>query len=567
VATSRRSKVSFHRLTVLLLAACSSPKEPPADLVIRNTTIYTAARSDSSPTILGSIAVRGDRIVYVGPDSGAATLIGDETRTIDGTGGLVTPGFIDYHLHPSSSIELMECDLSDDSTVERAIASVRRCAEARPEAKWIRGTGWQLPVFPQGNPTARMLDQAVADRPAYLTAADGHSAWVNSRALELAGLTSATLDPPNGRIERDARGAPTGTLRESATLLVARLLPPYRREDYVRAFTQAFELATSLGITAVTDANADSAMLEAYRWMDSAGVLPVRVTAAQDLGPVPRPGVAQRVKRWRDRYRGRLVSANSAKIFMDGVIETRTAALLAPYQDRPGYLGDPALPQPLLDSLVDDLHRAGVQIHVHAIGDRAIRMTLDAIERTGARGARHQLAHLELIDPADIPRFKELGVLANFQPLWAYDDPYIVDLTIPAVGEPRSRWLYPLQSVLATGAVMVAGSDWSVSSMNPLEAIQVATTRRALDGGPGTGWIPAERVNLPDILAAYTINGAFARFADRTTGSLEVGKLADLVLLDRNLFSLPLHQIAETKVLLTVMDGRIRYHRSQPSPP
>jgi predicted amidohydrolase YtcJ len=549
---------------LLVLAACSSRKEPPADLVIRNTTIYTAARSETGLTLSGAIAVRAGRIIYVGSDSGVAGLIGNRTETIDGAGGLVTPGFIDNHVHPSNGVELLECDLTGDSIAAEAIASVRRCAEARPGAAWIRGAGWRLPLFEQGNPTAVMLNQAVSDRPAYLTAADGHSAWVNSRAIELAGLTSSTPDPPNGRIERDSKGVPTGTLRESAMLLVARLLPPYSRDDYVAGLTRAFALASSLGITAMTDASADSMILEAYRWLDSAEALPVRINAAQDLGPEPGPAVVERVIRWRDRFRGRLLSVNSAKIFMDGVIEARTAAMLAPYLDRPGYRGEPRLSQFTLDSLIDGLHRAGIQIHVHAIGDRAIRMTLDAIERAGAGGARHQIAHLELIDPADIPRFTKIGVLANFQPLWASDDPYIVDLTIPALGETRSRWLYPLQSVLATGATLVAGSDWSVSSMNPLEAIQVATTRRALDGGPGAGWIPEERVTLLDMLAAYTINGAFSRFADQTTGSLEVGKLADLVLLDRNLFDLPLHQIAHTRVLLTVMDGRIRYRRSQP---
>ena len=559
--------MNLWRLAPLLLVACNGRKEPAADLVIRNASIFTATLTDSGTVTRGSIAIRDGRILYVGPDSGTRTLVGANTETIEGTDGMVIPGFVDSHVHPYGGVELMECDLGGDSTSAQAIASVRRCAEERPNAAWIRGTGWQLPIFDQGNPTAAQLDEAVSDRPAFITAADGHSAWVNSRAITLAGLDSIA-DPPNGRIERDSSGAPSGTLRESAMQLVSRLLPAYTAADYVAGFTVAFELASSFGITAIVDANADSTMLEAYRLMDSMGTLPVRVTAAQDLGLTPGVGKVERVKRLRDHFHRPLVTANSAKIFMDGVIEARTAALLAPYVDRRGYRGDPSLSQASLDSLVGELDRAGVQIHIHAIGDRAIRMSLDAYEKAmtqaGPGERRHQIAHLELIDPADIPRFGPLGIIANFQPLWAYDDPYIVDLTIPALGPTRSRWLYPIQSVLSAGAIVVGGSDWPVSSMNPLEAIQVAITRRAPDAGPGKGWIPEERADLRAMLRAYTIQGAFARSADSSTGSLEVGKRADLVFLDHNLFELAPHDIAKARVLLTIMDGRVRYRRPLP---
>ena len=555
--------MKFLGLVPLLLAGCTDMKGPPADLVIRNAAIFSAVKADSGAVTTGSIAITAGRISFLGLDSGVGNYIGGNTQVVDGSGKLVTPGFIDSHIHPYSGTELLECDLSEDSTPSMVLASVRRCAAQRPESEWVRGSNWQLPVFPHANPGASVLDQAVADRPAYLVAADGHSAWVNSRALALANLTATTPDPSNGRIERDAKGVPTGTLRESAMGLVGRLLPPYTVRDYIEGFQRALTEASSLGITAITDANADSVMLEAYREMDSLGTLPVRVSAAQDLGAAPRPSQVERVKRWRDHYHSRLISANSAKIFMDGVIESRTAALLEPYLDRPGYRGEPSLSQGTLDSLVAELDRAGVQVHVHAIGDRAIRMTLDAFERARPTGeftrGRHQVAHLELIDPSDIPRFKALGVIANFQPLWAYDDSYIVDLTIPALGPARSRWLYPIQSVLATGAMVVGGSDWSVSSMSPLEAIQVAVTRRAPDAAAGNGWIPEERASLRDMLYAYTINGAFARFAEDSTGSLEVGKLADVVLLDRNLFALAPPEIAHARVLLTIMDGRVRY--------
>ena len=562
MAAQRKYALRLGWTAALLLVGCRQPNRPVADLVIRNVAIFSAATSDSVVTI-GSIALSTPRISYIGPDSGVQRFIGANTEVVDGSGKLVLPGFIDSHVHPYSGTELLECDLSDDSTESMLVASIRRCAAQRPEAEWVRGSNWQLPVFEDANPPAALLDQAVPDRPAYFIAADGHSAWANSRALALADLTRATPDPVNGRIERDSNGVPTGTLRESAMSLVARLLPPYTIADYVEGFGRAFDEASSLGITAITDANADSVMLEAYRTMESAGTLPVRVTAAQDLGTAPGTHVVERVKRYRDHYRGRLVNANSAKIFMDGVIESGTAALLEPYLDRPGYRGEPSLPQSRLDSLIAELDRAGVQVHVHAIGDRAIRMTLDAFEQARPAGGftrgRHQIAHLELIDPRDIPRFSRLGIIANFQPLWAYDDSYIVDLTVPRLGPARSRWLYPIQSVLATGATVVGGSDWSVSSMNPLEAIQVAVTRRAPDADAGPAWIPDERASLRAMLHAYTSNGAFARFAEDSTGSLEVGRLADVVLLDRNLFALAPHDIARARVLLTIMDGRVRY--------
>lgn len=562
-----RGQIKTGWVVTLFLASCRPASPPPADLIIRNAVVFTAEPRDSGVISTGAVAVRNGRIVYVGPDTGLGDLIGERTKLVDGAGGLVLPGFVDSHAHPYSGVELMECDLSRDSAPDLVVATVKRCAAQRPTATWIRGTGWQLPVFPDGNPTAGLLDQAVRDRPAFLTAADGHSAWINTKALELAGLTSGTPDPPNGRIERGPDGRPSGTLRESAMQLVERLLPAYTARDYVAGFGLAFAMASRLGITAMTDANTDSVMLEAYRIIDSSGTLPVRVTATLMLHPDQGPVQVERLTRLRDRFQGRLLSVSGAKIFLDGVIEARTAALLEPYLDRPTDRGHPNFEAGRLDSLVTALDRAGLQVHVHAIGDRAIRMALDAFAaaraRNGRRDARHQIAHLELIDPSDIPRFAELGVLANFQPLWAYDDPYIVNLTIPALGPARSRWLYPIQSVLESGAVVVGGSDWSVSSMNPLEAIQVAVTRRAPDAGPGEGWIPEERAGLEAMLRAYTRNGAVARFADSATGSLTVGKLADLVLLDRNLFALPPHEISRTQVVLTAVGGRVTYRRPE----
>ena len=541
-----------------LLAACHP--RPIANIVIRHARVYTV---DSTQPWAQAVAVQGERIAYVGPDSGVERWIGASTRVIDGKGGMLLPGFVDAHVHPYSGMDLADCEVSADTSQAQLLEHIRACAAAKPTATWIRGSGWQLPLFPKANPTAGFFDRAVADRPAFLWAADGHSGWANTRALQLAGITRATKDPPNGRIERDAQGNPTGTLREDAADLVADRLPPYTRADYVEGFRRAFQMANEFGITAIVDADADSMMLDAYQVMERDSGLTVRVTAAQQTDGEAGPAQVARLEWLRTQFTSLLLDLHSAKIFEDGVIESGTAALLQPYLNRRGNAGTPNLEAGPLDSLVVALDRAGFQVHVHAIGDRAIRLTLDAFElarrANGSRDSRHIIAHLELIDPAEIPRFKRLGVIADFQPLWAYQDSYIKDLTEPVLGPARSRWLYPIGSVLRTGAIVAGGSDWSVSSMNPLEAIQVGVTRRDPEADSGPAWIPEEVAPLDAMIRAYTINAAYARFADSTTGSVTVGKLADLVLLDRDLFAIPAAEIAGTKVQATILGGRIVY--------
>ena len=300
--------------------------------------------------------------------------------------------------------------------------------------------------------------------------------------------------------------------------------------------------------------------LDAYAALDKSGELTVRVLASLYVDTDRGLAEVQRLAGLRRQYAGSRLKATAAKIFADGVMEPHTAALLEPYTDRPGDRGTPLLEPEAFDALARALDLAGFQIHVHAIGDRAVRMALDAFEAAGRangfRDLRHHIAHLELIDPADIPRFARLGAAANFQALWAYADTYITELTLPILGPRRSRWLYPIGSVARTGARIVGGSDWSVSSMNPLLAIQVALTRRGPDDPPGEAWIPEERVDLATMLRAYTVNGAWLSHDERTRGSLEAGQAADLIVLDRDLFRIPPSEIGRAKVLLTLLDGR-----------
>ncbi len=547
-------------LSVLALAACKVPKQG-ATLVIQNARVYTM----STPGRVDAIAIKGDKIVYVGSIQGSEQWIGDSTDVINLGGRMVLPGFHDTHVHPEGGIQMGECNQDDVATKTAILDSVKRCAAAAPNAPWIRGRGWALPVFPAANPRKEWLDAVVRDRPVYLTAADGHSAWVNSKALEIAGVTRETPDPKNGRIERDPRSKePSGTLREQAMGLVASHLPLYSDQQRRDGIKRALMMANRLGITTLHDASVEPPGLAAYAALDRAGELTARIIATQYVDPAKGLTQIDSLVAWRDRYKGtQFLRVQAAKFFADGVIEAKTAALLAPYLDHSGSAGTPNFTPESMDSLVTALDRAHVQIHIHAIGDRGIRMSLDAIEHAEkvnpAWARRPIIAHLELFDSTDIPRFKSLGVIASFQPLWAYADAYITTLTEPVLGPARSRWLYPIRSLVKSGAVVAAGSDWTVSSMNPLEAIQVAITRRAPTDTGGPAWIPQETVDLTSMLKAYTKNGAYAAGDEATNGTLEVGKAADLIILDQDLYAIPSTQIHTVKVLLTMVAGKEVY--------
>jgi len=548
-------------LAVMAVASCTWQTRTlgKADLVLENAAVYTM---DGVRSWADAVAVAGGRIAYVGNTAGAEKLRGPDTKVLDLGGTMVLPGFQDSHIHLiSGGMGLKECDLSGITSQEEIFRKIKAYADANRGKTWVIGQGWDLPAFPEANPTRDMLDKLIPDRPALFSAMDGHSSWVNSLALRIAGVTKETPDPKDGRIERDKRtGEPSGTLREGAQDLVARLIPPSTDQDYEDGLQAGMDEANAFGITSILEANADDKDMETYGKFDRLDKLTVRVFASLSVDPAKGLGQIPGLVAKRARYDGRLLRAGSVKIFADGVLESRTAALLAPYLDRPGYRGIPNLDPAAFNPLAAALDKEGFQIHVHAIGDWAIRMTLDALEyaarMNGRRDARHHIAHLELIEPEDIPRFRRLGVAANFQALWAYADPYIVKMTEPALGPARSRWLYAIGSVVRSGAMIVGGSDWPVTSMNPLDAIQVAVTRRGLDDAGGRAWIPEEVVDLPTMLAAYTINGAFLSRQERTTGSIEAGKAADLVILDRNLFEIPTSDIHKVRVLRTFLDGR-----------
>jgi len=548
---------------VATVAAAPKPKHArrePADLAFVRGAVYTV---DGARSWAETVAVSKGRIVFVGTDAASKPWIGDRTRTVDLGGKMLLPAFHDSHAHPiEGGIGSLEVDLHGIETPEAVLEKIRAYAAAHPEAAWVRGSGWELPTFPNANPTKQMLDRVVPDRPAFFWAMDGHSAWANSKALAIAGVTKDTPDPPHGRIERDASGEPSGSLREEASGLVSRHLPKRTAKDYAAGLAQALKIANGFGLTSLQEARASEEDLAAYAAADARGTLTARIVASIYCNTDRGVSDVPRIAALRAKYRGRRLRATGVKIFADGVIETKTAAVLEPYLGTNGDRGKANLEPAAFKELATALDREGFQIHVHAIGDRAIRDTLDALEAAqkanGARDARHHIAHLELIDPADIPRFRRLGVVANFQPLWADGDKYLTEMTEPELGPERSRWLYPIASVRDSGAAYAFGSDWDVSSINPLDGIEVAVTHRA-PGDARPAWLPEERISLPDAIAGYTIRGAYLDFTEKETGSIEVGKAADLIVLDRNLFEISPTQIHEAKVLATYLEGREVY--------
>jgi predicted amidohydrolase YtcJ len=557
-------------LCFVALTRAAHAENAPTTLVLRHGRIYTmnAARSWAE-----SVAIRDGRLVFVGADRDVQPYL-TGARVVELHGAMVLPSFCDSHVHlADGGLQMLRCDLSGSKTAAEVAGRIRKYAAAHPLEGWIVGAGWDLPLYPQANPSRIELDRLVPDRPAILEAADGHSAWVNSRALQAAGIDRHTPDPPRGRIERDRQGNPSGTLREAAVDKVEKLLPPPDTETALQACRLGLKQANACGLTSVTEAAAQPWMLTAYQTLERQNQLTARVhaclvvsaeSAAQDVA-----ATVLDMSHLRETFSGgTLLKVNGAKMFADGVIESHTAALLEPYlgTQRHGLHGVRAdrgelnFKPDCFKETATALDAAGFQIHVHAIGDRAVRTALDALQAAeranGTRDARHHIAHLQLIDSLDVPRFSRLGVVANFQAYWAFADAYVTKLTNPVLGPRRAAHQYPMASVRDTGAVMVGGSDWTVSSLRPLDAIEVAVTRRPLGDTKSASWLPDERLTLRDALSMYTAAGAWLAHEERETGTLEVGKSADLVVLDRDLFSVSPSKIHTVRVLATMLAGR-----------
>ena len=537
-------------------------REGPADLVLTGGHVHTV---DPARPRAAAVAVRGERIVAVGSAVDIAGLVGPRTRVVDLDGRLLLPAFQDAHVHPIfAGVDRLQCDLREARGRDGVLAVIGSYVAAHPDDAWIIGSGWYMADFENGTPRREDLDAIVPDRPAFFPNRDGHSTWVNSRALELAGIERATADPADGRIERDPDGTPTGTLHEGAAHQVERLMPEITAEVMAAGLRLAQAHLHSLGISAWQDAIVRPADEAVYRAAAEDGWLTARVEAAM-WWDRERGGdqIDELIERSRRGSVGRL-RVNSVKLMQDGVLETFTGAMLDPYLAADGTPSanrgisfiDPAQ----LPGWVTRLDAAGLQPHFHAIGDRAVRECLDAVaaarSANGHTDTRPHIAHIQVIHPDDVARFAALDVVANAQPYWACHEGQMDVLTIPFLGPERSAWQYPFRSLLAAGARLAMGSDWSVSTPNPLLEMEVAVTRVADESrGVRPPFLPEQALSLDEAIRGFTAGSAWVNHLDADTGTIEVGKLADLAVIDRDLFAPDAGPIGDGRVLATLVGG------------
>ena len=534
-------------------------REKP-NLIFKNGSVYTV---DKNRTWAQAVAIAGDQIVFVGSNEGVESYIGPETVITDLEGKMVLPGFVDAHAHPSHGMDFFSnINLYLLGTLAEYKRAIKGFVDTHLNAETFRGGGWSDTLFPNLGPSREILDALVPDRPIAIVSYDGHSLWVNSVTLEQAAITLDTPDPEGGRIERHPdTGQPSGTLRETATKLVESVIPEPSLEERKKALLAYQDMALSVGITLSHDAMLDAHSIAALNALAEEDRLKMRfrgsITMEPDLALKPQ---IEGIIKEHSKNTHPFFQTHAAKIFVDGVVEGGTAYLLEPYEHKPAFYGEPIWdPESLHDACVA-LDQEDLQIHFHVIGDAATRITLEALEKAkrtrGRLGSRHLATHLQLVEPEDIPRFKELDVIGIPQPFWFKIDDYYHELALPYLGKERADRQYPMQSFIDQGVMMASASDFPVTiPFDPLIAIQTGISRTTSnDLSAGVLW-PEERSTLEEMIISYTYNGAYANFLENETGSIEVGKHADLIVLDQNLFNIPVNKIAETKVLSTFVDG------------
>jgi predicted amidohydrolase YtcJ len=537
-----------------------------ADLVIVNANIVTM---DPLTPRAEALAVTRGRVTALGSTDEIKTLAGSGTRVIDAGGRLALPGFQDTHIHLQDSGQgySQNADLSEARSVEELIETMRRFG-ASHDRPWVDGVGWYTGIFTENNLDRHVLDRAVPDRPCFILASDGHNACMNTRACELAGLVKGIADPPNGHFVLDELGVPTGMLHEDAIKWADERMPQPTDEDFAFGVKWAAALANRHGITGVLDASVGDRHVRVYDLLEKAGELTVRVCATARVDPSETTeGALARISAYRAAHQSEMFAVHSAKFFLDGVLENRTAVMLEDYSDAIG--GNAALmfrPDQVLD-LFTAFDAARFQLHVHVIGDGAARAALDGFEAArrsnGRWPSRHQVAHVQCIDPADIHRFHELGAMINIQPLWARHEPSVTDVALPMVGEARGKWMYAFRSLIDGGAGYALSSDWGVSTLNPFEIMETAITRQP----PGRSinhpvLLPEQRMSREECVRGYTLHAAQAAWREADTGSLALGKYADIIILDCDIFTCDVYDIGDTEVLLTLLAGN-EVHRSE----
>jgi predicted amidohydrolase YtcJ len=544
-----------------------------ADAVIIHAKIYTVNPGEPWAE---AVAIRDGKIIAVGSDKTIAAYHGPTTKLIDAKGQMVLPGFFDSHIHILGGAKTLdELDLSGwwsggPKTPADFQKMIKDYATQHPSDKWITGMGWTYNIFANGGlPNKKLIDEVVPDRPVFLVAYDGHTAVANSAALRIAGITRDTPNPLNGIIDRDPKTRePTGVLKEGpAHQLVEKFIPTLTREEQLDLLAKAFRYFNSLGITNLTSCGGDVENIDLLLELRRRGQLTARLYAAPIENP---PGAAPQfpqfmkwVEGLREKYHDEWIDVGAVKFFADGVIESHTAAMLQPYENAPthGHLNfDPNV----YTKDVVEVNRLGFQVFTHAIGDRGIRMALDAYEEaekvTGDRDLRDSVEHIEDPSAQDIPRFGSLGVVASMQPLHETPNYDVLHVWASNVGPARAQRAWPWHGILAGGAHLAAGSDWPVVTANPWMGIQEFLTRETPEGTPPGGWHPNERITLPEAIKAYTLDAAYRDRRENILGSIQVGKLADMIIISQDLFNVAPMQIANTKVVMTIVGGKVVYN-------
>jgi predicted amidohydrolase YtcJ len=542
----------------------------PADVVLSNGVVYTV---DEKRSFAEAVAIQGDKIVYVGSDEGVKPYVGKNTKVTDLQGKMVLPGFIDSHIHANETTGLIfSIDLFGGGSIDEYVKRIQAFVEKNPDEKFYQGIGWSNPVVPGIGPRKEVLDKIAPDVPVALTSEDVHSLWVNSAALKLAGITKDTPNPEGGIIERDPKtGEPSGTLREKAMKLVLDKIGGYTVEQYKAGIEEFQKRAVERGVTTVRDPDLlrNPNVMEAYEELAKEGKLTIRYRNAITANPDKGFEQVAEFEKIRERNQYPLFQVNAIKIFMDGVVEGSTAYVEEPYVHTKAH-GELIWKPEVYNKTVAAADKAGFQLHVHSIGDASTRVILDSFEQlqkeNGVRDARHSLVHLQLVNDEDIERFKKLGAVGIVQPFWFMQEPgYYDEIEVPYLGLERANQEYPMKSFFKQGVRIASSSDYIVTpDFNPLHGIQQGVTR--IEEGvtdPSKIANPDERATLEDMIDSFTINGAYANHVDDITGSLEVGKKADLIVLDKNLFEIPETQIKDAKVVLTMVEGKEVYRLQQ----
>ena len=566
----------IYLFTILLFAAlpvvAQNKTTMPADLILFNGRVWTG---NEEPAFTEAVAIRGNTILQTGTSAEIKKLANKLTNLVDLKGKLVTAGINDAHIHfLGGSLGLTGVDLYNSKTLEEALAAIETFVKQHPEKKFITGMGWQYGIFEGGMPTKdalEKLNKIANNLPIYLDAYDGHSIWVNSKAMEMAGVKRDTKFEGFGAIVKDASGEPTGAITEGARSLVSKIIPPPTIAEELNALRQGMKYAAAHGITSIQNASGSVAEFSLYETLLKNKELILRSSTAFSAGKkTSEKDIQQFIKVKNRTNRNPMLRAVSIKFMLDGVIESHTAPMLEPYSDATAEgknaNSDFALPLTTYRSLLNRFDKEGFQIYTHAIGDRSVREALNAYENAqntnGTKGRRHRIEHIEQSDPADIPRFAKLGVMASMEPIHA--DPGTIDVWAKAVGEKRLPHSFVWAAMLQNKVHLVFSSDWPACiTPAPIRGLHNAVNRRTIEGLPKDGWVPEQKISIKDALIAYTQAGAYSSFDEKIKGKIEAGYLADIIVFSQDLFTIPPMDIYKTKVVMTVFDGKIIYRDEQ----